>query len=343
MTTHDFRSLGILYLVSTSDELSNAGSKASLVFFGISASVFLDCSYGLASLLWHHRRRFDDEDLERRPLRRYYINNLQKRLQLLTVCFLFALGSMVMAVDIWTSSRAAVGRAMGAGDLDGDRTREGMQSSMARMGEVAFWLSSWVGTGFMIHRTYLVYVGSPWRWRVLVLPVLVYIASIVTGILSLFDESKRESQRTFTLTCLTLTAAVSSILAASVCLRLYLYRRQALAQMTENLKRRGPVRAAWDRAYDTTAILVESSALNTAFSVIFVGLFASGHESTRIAFPIFGQIQVLSPLLIGYHICRDTAWRGVDRSVGDVREERLPTATGSVILDTYHTGPVSLG
>jgi hypothetical protein len=122
-------------------------------------------------------------------------------------------------------------------------------------------------------------------------PLHVNRVSTVTGILSLFDESKRESQRTFTLTCLTLTAAVSSILAASVCLRLYLYRRQALAQMTENLKRRGPVRAAWDRAYDTTAILVESSALNTAFSVIFVGLFASGHESTRIAFPIFGQIQ----------------------------------------------------
>lgn len=118
----------------------------------------------------------------------------------------------------------------------------------------------------------------------------------VTGILSIaktsFDESKPEPQRTLTLTCFILTAAVSSILAVSICLRLYLYRRQALAQMTDTLKRRGPVRAAWDRAYDSTAMLVESSALNAIFSIIFAGLFASGHEATRVAFPIFGQIQV---------------------------------------------------
>ncbi|KAL0064600.1 hypothetical protein AAF712_008422 [Marasmius tenuissimus] len=56
------------------------------------------------------------------------------------------------------------------------------------------------------------------------------------------------------------------------------------------------------------ALLVESSALYAAWSVIFLGLYIVNHPVQFVSLASLAEVQIISPLLIFYRVCRETVW-----------------------------------
>lgn len=114
---------------------------------GISASIFLECFSDLVYILWPQKRRLEEHDFER-PQR--HSCAIEKKSQLLVICFLFASGLAFVSVDCWASNRAAMRRLLSPqGDVDAWMLVE-KESRAIRAGVAAFMLSGWFGTGFMV-------------------------------------------------------------------------------------------------------------------------------------------------------------------------------------------------
>lgn len=76
---------------------------------------------------------------------------LAKSMQLLVMCLLFLAGLIFIAADAWASNRTAVYRIVNATEsMEVGRILNDMQDSIIRAGVAAFWVSSWLATGFMV-------------------------------------------------------------------------------------------------------------------------------------------------------------------------------------------------
>ncbi|KAJ3541661.1 hypothetical protein NMY22_g3799 [Coprinellus aureogranulatus] len=263
MTLHDPHSLGLAYLVSGSGEFSDGGTKASLVLFGLSASISLDCFFSLIGLFLHDKRHTDADDPGAGPAPRLSARMLAKRLQLLVMCLLFICGLVFTVADSWASNRTAVRKALNPTEsAEGWILREST-SSVVRTGVAAFWISTWLGTGFMIYRTYLVLTGVAQRLPAMIFLALVQLASVVTGAISLSQTSpsSRKSSYKLTIVALSLAAATYTFTTACISFRLHLYRRRNRTHYSSDLKGTSVVWLALIVAYDALIIGVEGSVL----------------------------------------------------------------------------------
>lgn len=66
------------------------------------------------------------------------------------MCLLFVTGLVFITTDSWESNRAAAERVSTAAENAEGRRLGGKESSAVRAGVAAFWVSSWLSTGFLV-------------------------------------------------------------------------------------------------------------------------------------------------------------------------------------------------
>lgn len=177
-----------------------------------------------------------------------------------------------------------------------------------------------------MYRLYIVYMhcrGSPW---IMVLPGLLYLASISTsdvpsldlgcpnslyhrpysamGILLLcqtsLPQSSLFSQINFGLAAFSIMAAMHILLTGLISARLMLHRfriQKLVGSGTHSLSMYTSV----------STILIESSALYSAFALMFIIPFGMDHPSSRFFLPLLAQVQVKTSSIS--YPAKETEWR----------------------------------
>ncbi|KAJ8514883.1 hypothetical protein ONZ45_g7629 [Pleurotus djamor] len=162
-----------------------------------------------------------------------------------------------------------------------------------------FSINTWCTDAFLLYRCYVVWMG-PLQIPVMILPVLIYTASVATSVALLVFSShpgasySSDLVQAFGASNWSLSLALNIILTLLISGRL-LWHRARIQKVIGH--RHGQV-------YTTImAISIESAALYAAFEIIVLAVFLTNNPTENVFFPVAGNIQVCSsnypyPLMI---------------------------------------------
>ncbi|KAI0252911.1 hypothetical protein BJV78DRAFT_1197592 [Lactifluus subvellereus] len=160
---------------------------------------------------------------------------------------------------------------------------------------VLYVIINWSVDGIVVHRFYLVFTRSP-RW--IVFPALLYITSLVTGSLALRQLATPGTTQTtnklanWLVVYRTVSLSLCTILTSLITGRLIFVHRGS-----ESLFRspRSPF-------LNIATIIVESAALETVSTLIYIITVGIGSPLQNVFLPVLGQVQVIAPMLILYRV-----------------------------------------
>ncbi|KAF9000098.1 hypothetical protein BDQ17DRAFT_1360106 [Cyathus striatus] len=190
--------------------------------------------------------------------------------------------------------------------------QETVMNSLGRLGDVCYVIANWGADALLIWRCMVIYKGSriP-RWTISLLPSLLFLASIGTGILFLCfpdgtgnilnvrhsgDPENVQSIHA----CVTLSLNI--LVTFMIVSRLLLYRHRIVRVLG---KKHGTPYTG------VIAMIVESQVIVVIFGLVLVAeLFEEGGEGegTLLAYQIAAQVQIFAPLLIIFRVAQGKAW-----------------------------------
>ncbi|KAA1477481.1 hypothetical protein DENSPDRAFT_587890 [Dentipellis sp. KUC8613] len=216
---------------------------------------------------------------------------------------LFILALLYLAFDIRTQVISFVDNREFPG---GPEAYEGAEYSTATwvIPNAAFVVAEWIADAFLLYRCVAIFrLHSVF----VALPILIYLASIATGILVLFQASRPGASLwtkvsiDFGLPYFSLAAAFNIIVTILTAWRLLSY-RWALVKVL------GPEHASSVPYASIAAIFVESSMIYAVASLLFIGTYGGNSHASLLFLPILAGVQVISPTLIVYRIATMKAW-----------------------------------
>ncbi|KAF6746539.1 hypothetical protein DFP72DRAFT_973352 [Ephemerocybe angulata] len=265
------------------------GATFSLILYGIAISLFLSC---LRSLI---------PSLKRSGIS---VSSRPKLLHLIYVCLIFTVGTMYMFSIAWILVYLRLEYPLYPGGPLGWEF-DHYNHPVMNLGNAAFTMTGWFADGFMMYRCYVVYSQKSRIWTVLILPGLLYVASITTGILLLTQTSLPKeslfSQINFALTNFSIVASLHILLTLLILGRLLIHRLQIQKIM-------GGDSGSLSMYTSVSSILIESSALYSTFALLFIVPFALGHPLAQFSLAMLAIVQVISPLLVAYRLTQKRAW-----------------------------------
>ncbi|KAJ3541664.1 hypothetical protein NMY22_g3798 [Coprinellus aureogranulatus] len=283
------------------------GVQVALVFYGIAASLFIQCFTA-------HIQSFSSSPSSSFSAFKaaYKSATLTKKLQLGYVIVLFACGTIVIVADAWANVVATMDYPLYPGGSYMWAITH-FSEPIFMLGQVPFQVTTWLADGFMLYRCYVIYTMTAGLWFILLLPVLLYLGAIGTGIalivqgtlplLSVFNLIK------ITLANFSITASLNMLITALIALRLVLHSISMRRTMESDATSLRMYTSLW-------TILVESSALYALFSLLFIVTYAIDHPASKMFLPILGQVQVIAPLLVSLRLSKEMAWtKHTSRSV----------------------------
>ncbi|KIK54828.1 hypothetical protein GYMLUDRAFT_176591, partial [Collybiopsis luxurians FD-317 M1] len=154
---------------------------------------------------------------------------------------------------------------------------------------VCFVLSNLLADGLLMYRCKVIWTGKSW---ILAFPFIMYLGSTSMAIMFLYQSSSPNSNLfvggavDFGLPYFALSTSLNILLTLLISARLILH--QYHLKGTSNIYSRNlPYNAI-------VAMLVESSALYSVFSLLFLGTYAAGNNASTVFLPILAQTQVRS-------------------------------------------------
>ncbi|KAH9971909.1 hypothetical protein BGW80DRAFT_1317152 [Lactifluus volemus] len=160
---------------------------------------------------------------------------------------------------------------------------------------VLYVIINWSVDGLVMHRFYLVFAQSR-RW--IVLPALLYTSSLVAGSLALKQLStpgitqKSQELANWLVAYRTISLSLGVILTSLITARLIFIHRKP-----------GPShRSAGSPFLGIAAILVESAALETVSTLIYIITVGIASPLQNVFLPVLGQVQAIAPMLILYRV-----------------------------------------
>jgi len=157
-----------------------------------------------------------------------------------------------------------------------------------------FIIANWMADGLLMYRCYVIYNMQRW---VMIFPIVLYLASISMGIITLYLASQPNSSLwhgitvNFGLPYFTISVGLNVILTLMISARLFLHGRNIRGAMGSG--------SGMSSLYKTIAtMLIESSALYAITSLLFIGPYAANNYASDIFLPILAEVQVIAPLLI---------------------------------------------
>ncbi|KAH7909378.1 hypothetical protein BJ138DRAFT_1155435 [Hygrophoropsis aurantiaca] len=176
--------------------------------------------------------------------------------------------------------------------------------SADEIGNVAFVLSNWLADALVVWRCMVIYRGCRVPlWIVMIFPSLMLAGSFAMGILWLLQISTSSPYFSgginFTLPYLSLSLALNITLTIAIVLRLLTYRYRISRVL-------GP---KYGTQYTSVAaMVVESAALYSVFSIAFLVLFALNNPVSETFLEALGQIQMIATLLIVFRVAQGKGW-----------------------------------
>jgi len=159
-------------------------------------------------------------------------------------------------------------------------------------------IANWLADGLLLYRCKVIWTGN---WWIIALPSTMFLGSISLSIMFLYQASSPNAtmftQRAldFGLPYFALSNSLNIILTLLICLRLILHQRQ----MPLNGKEERMRLPYYSRII---SMLVESCALYSVNSMLFLGTYAAGNSASSIFLPILSQTQIIAPLLVVFRV-----------------------------------------
>jgi len=170
------------------------------------------------------------------------------------------------------------------------------------LGFSAFFVLDWLAQSLLVHRLYMFWNN---RRDVIIIPILMFIGSIVVSVLLLTRIASPNSTffqaLTFSLATpyWVLTAGLDLTVTTLIIGRLFFLRRGIRDVLTPKSAR---------MYLSVAALLVESAALYTTVGVILFVAYVKNSMVFNVMLPVLGQVQAISSLLIILRVARGTAW-----------------------------------
>ncbi|KAH9974798.1 hypothetical protein BGW80DRAFT_1302776 [Lactifluus volemus] len=160
---------------------------------------------------------------------------------------------------------------------------------------VLYVIINWSVDGLVMHRFYLVFAQSR-RW--IVLPALLYTSSLVAGSLALKQLStpgitqKAQVLANWLVVYRTISLSLGVILTSFITARLIFVHRMPGSSY----------RSPRSPFLGIAAMLVESAALETVSTLIYIITVGIASPLQNVFLPVLGQVQVIAPMLILYRV-----------------------------------------
>jgi len=172
------------------------------------------------------------------------------------------------------------------------------------LGSVSYVLSQWLCDALIVWRYAMIYKGCfvP-MWIILTPPCLVYMGSVVTGILYLVQLSAASpfvnTNLNWTIPYISISLGLNILLTIAIVLRLLLFRRRIASAL-------GPTHGS--QYTSIAAMVVESASLYSIFSILLLVPFALGNSIASVFLQVIGQVQGCATLLIVLRVAGGKAW-----------------------------------
>ncbi|KAG7100299.1 hypothetical protein E1B28_002074 [Marasmius oreades] len=173
------------------------------------------------------------------------------------------------------------------------------------VGLVAFFGANWMSDALLLWRLFIIYASSPYRLPVIVFPSLLFLASLSMSIITIVTSTQPNSSFwatnavQFALAYYSLTVSFTIISTVLMLVQLFIFRRRFMEYLGEEYA---------DRYTSIGAMLIESSALYTVWSIIFLGLYIVNHPVQYVFLASLAEVQIISPLLIILRVFQRKAW-----------------------------------
>lgn len=174
------------------------------------------------------------------------------------------------------------------------------------MGNVAFVVANWLADGLMVWRWFVIYRTCKLPLAVVMfLPISTLVTSFIMGTLFLVQVSAPASSIwatnsiNFTLPYFCISLALNIVSTIAIVSRLFYYRRRTANSLG----------SAHGTQYTTIAsMLVESAAVYSASSLLFLVPFIVGHPIQNVFLGLLSPAQVIAPLMIILRVAQGRAW-----------------------------------
>ncbi|CAA7268541.1 unnamed protein product [Cyclocybe aegerita] len=186
---------------------------------------------------------------------------------------------------------------------------------ISRIGNVCFSLMNWFANCVLLWRCIVIYKTSTLSiTKVIAVPVIMLLASFVTGVIYLTQISRPGSSpwatETFTLIYGVISLSLNIILTVMIVVRLYLHRRRVVRAIGA---RHG------SQYTGIIAMLIESAFVLDVVVIWFIVAFAIGSPLANIPLSTLVQVQTIASFMIIFRVATGTAWASssvADRDMG---------------------------
>ncbi|KAG1812181.1 uncharacterized protein BJ212DRAFT_1483356 [Suillus subaureus] len=173
------------------------------------------------------------------------------------------------------------------------------------LGNVCGFLTMILSDGLVVWRCMVIYRGCmvP-MWIILLFPGLMFAASIAMGIMFLLQVTANSpyfssTNINYTVPYLTLSLALNIIITIAIVLRLLIYRHRISKVLG----------SSYGTQYTSiAAMIIESAALYSAFSVAFLTLFLRNNPISETFIESLTQVQIIAMLLIVFRVAQGKSW-----------------------------------
>ncbi|EED84965.1 predicted protein [Postia placenta Mad-698-R] len=199
---------------------------------------------------------------------------------------------------------------------------------------VAVWvIGNWLMDLLLVWRCIVIFSALPGVpiWAVVVLPSILFCASFSLGVLFLVKTSHSSPYGSpkFTIIYFATTLALNVMVTVFIATRLLYYQRRARTVF-------GGMHLP--HYSNLASILVESAALYSIFSILFVVPLALNNPLGSVFLQALGQVQTVSSLLIIYRVARGRSFPGdesvqlstTQRSAPEIRLGHMPSVRSSI-------------
>ncbi|KAJ7353528.1 hypothetical protein DFH08DRAFT_692544 [Mycena albidolilacea] len=171
---------------------------------------------------------------------------------------------------------------------------------------VSYILTNWMADGLLLWRLVVLHHGSPYTKLIVTFPTLMYLGTIAMGIMLIIQTSHpfgslwANGTINFALPYFVLSVSMT-VIATGIMIARLLVARGRLQRLLGSSDNSEPY-------IGVAAMLVESCALYSTFSLIFIILFAVNNPIQYVFLSALANVQIIAPLLIIFRVSQGKAW-----------------------------------
>jgi hypothetical protein len=257
------------------------GNAFSLILYGLSLYMYGHSVYYLTKSKGGSHR-----------VRRFYV--LYGGIMMLLITFAVSCNA-VFGQQMWINHRGDEGGPLGYFAAN-------ISAWYNTLGSAADITVNFMGDGLLLYRCYIIWGARPW---VIALPALVYIASTVTAIITVYSSARPDASifagnaAKFGVAWVSLTVSLNIILTLMICARLIMARTQSKYRLHPRLA---------TMYTGMVPILVESALPFTVLGVAFIAVYVRTLPSELALAFIWGTFCAISPQMIILRVSMGHGW-----------------------------------